>query len=168
MSIRTAKLRVLASCRSPLFDAPAHQRYDWWRHADLSKTLRTPGRRGGARGTALVGTGQLADGSTGRRPYPEECRRPWQPRSLDATPVMGIATTVMATMDMLPRASKDKTNPVVTLEPTFFSRLDAQPDPAPGAGRVGVFSPSLRTRGTFGRCLEARKSIRSKSTRQSR
>jgi putative NIF3 family GTP cyclohydrolase 1 type 2 len=69
---------------------------------------------------------------------------PWQPLSLDtfkagdpATPVTGIATTGMATMDVLTRASKDKANLVVTLEPAFFGRLDAQPDPAAGAGRGG-------------------------------
>ncbi len=57
---------------------------------------------------------------------------PWQPQSLDtfkagdpATPVTGIATTGMATMDVLTRASKAKANLIVTLEPTFFGRLDA-------------------------------------------
>ena len=68
----------------------------------------------------------------------------WQAQSLDtfkagdpATPVTGIATTGMATMDVLTRASKDKANLIITLEPTFFGRLDAQPDPAAGAGRAG-------------------------------
>uniref|UniRef100_Q022B6 Uncharacterized protein n=1 Tax=Solibacter usitatus (strain Ellin6076) TaxID=234267 RepID=Q022B6_SOLUE len=58
---------------------------------------------------------------------------PWQPESLDtfkagdpATPVTGIATTGMATMDVLNRASKARTNLVLTLEPTFFGRLDPQ------------------------------------------
>src|ERR1019366_1892894 len=58
---------------------------------------------------------------------------PWQPQSLDtfkagdpATPVTGIATTGMATMDVLTRASKDKANLVVTLGPSFSARLDAQ------------------------------------------
>jgi putative NIF3 family GTP cyclohydrolase 1 type 2 len=57
---------------------------------------------------------------------------PWQPQSLDAfkagapsTPVTGIATTGMAAMDVLTRASKAKANLIVTLEPTFFGRLDA-------------------------------------------
>src|ERR1035438_2791512 len=66
---------------------------------------------------------------------------PWQPQSLDtfkagdpATPVTGIATTGMATMDVLTRASKEKANLVITLQPTFFGRWDAQPDPGPGAG----------------------------------
>jgi NIF3 (NGG1p interacting factor 3) len=69
---------------------------------------------------------------------------PWQPQSLDtfkagdpATAVTGIATTGMATMDVLTRASKEKANLVITLEPTFFGRLDAQTDPATGAGRGG-------------------------------
>jgi putative NIF3 family GTP cyclohydrolase 1 type 2 len=59
---------------------------------------------------------------------------PWQPGSLDtfkagdpATEVAGIATSAMATMDVLTSASKEKTNLVVTLEPTFFGRLDAPP-----------------------------------------
>jgi len=57
---------------------------------------------------------------------------PWQSGSLDtfkagdpATEVAGIATTAMATMDVLTRALQAKANFVVTLEPTFFSRLDA-------------------------------------------
>ena len=67
----------------------------------------------------------------------------WQPESLDtfkagdpSTPVTGIATTAMATMDVLTRASKEKTNLVVTLEPTYFGRLDT---PANGGrGQTGV------------------------------
>jgi putative NIF3 family GTP cyclohydrolase 1 type 2 len=69
---------------------------------------------------------------------------PWQQQSLDTfkagdpnTPVTGIATTGMATMDVLTRASKVKANLVVTLESTFFGRLDAQPDPGAGSGRGG-------------------------------
>lgn len=57
---------------------------------------------------------------------------PGLPESLDtvkagdpATVITGIATTSMATMDVLTRASKEKANLVVTLEPTFFGRLDA-------------------------------------------
>ena len=41
-----------------------------------------------------------------------------------ATEVTGIATTAMATMDVLSRAAKAKTNFIVTLEPAFFGRLD--------------------------------------------
>ena len=69
---------------------------------------------------------------------------PWQPDSLDtfkagdpATEVTGIATTAMATMDVLARAAREKANLVVTLEPTFFGRLDAQPAPG-GRGPASV------------------------------
>ena len=59
----------------------------------------------------------------------------WQEQSLDgfkagdpAALVTGIATTGMATMDVLTRAVKEKTNLVVTLEPVFFSRTDTLPN----------------------------------------
>lgn len=41
-----------------------------------------------------------------------------------ATRVTGIATTAMATMDVLSRAVKEKSNLVVTLEPVFYGRMD--------------------------------------------
>jgi putative NIF3 family GTP cyclohydrolase 1 type 2 len=57
---------------------------------------------------------------------------PWRAGTLDtikagdpATEITGIATTAMATMDVLSRASKEKANLIVTLAPTFFGRLDA-------------------------------------------
>lgn len=69
---------------------------------------------------------------------------PWQPDSLDtfkagdpATEVTGIATTAMATMDVLTRATKEKANLIITLEPTYFGRLDAQPAPG-GRGQAGI------------------------------
>jgi putative NIF3 family GTP cyclohydrolase 1 type 2 len=40
------------------------------------------------------------------------------------TPVHGVATTAMATMDVLTRASKENANLIVTLEPVFFGRAD--------------------------------------------
>jgi putative NIF3 family GTP cyclohydrolase 1 type 2 len=56
---------------------------------------------------------------------------PWQTATLDgfksgepSTEVSGVATTAMATMDVLSRASQEKTNLVFTLEPLFFSRTD--------------------------------------------
>ena len=52
---------------------------------------------------------------------------PWQPPGDPAAPVKGIATTAMATMDVLTRAAKANINLIVTLEPTFFGHLDAQP-----------------------------------------
>ncbi len=51
----------------------------------------------------------------------------WQPPGDPATPVKGIATTAMATMDVLTRAVKANINLIVTLEPTFFDHLDAEP-----------------------------------------
>jgi hypothetical protein len=69
---------------------------------------------------------------------------PWRADSLDtfkagdpATPITGIATTAMATMDVLTRASKEKANLIVTLEPVYFGRLDAQPTSG-GRGQAGV------------------------------
>jgi putative NIF3 family GTP cyclohydrolase 1 type 2 len=69
---------------------------------------------------------------------------PLQPDSLDSIKagdpsqiVTGIATTGMATMDVLTRAVKEKANLIVTLEPVFFGRLDGQSPPAaPSAGRA--------------------------------
>jgi putative NIF3 family GTP cyclohydrolase 1 type 2 len=54
------------------------------------------------------------------------------------TPVKGIATTAMATLDVLKQASKAGTNLVITYEPTFFSRPDSPALPAPGRGFLGL------------------------------
>ncbi|MDR3699767.1 MAG: Nif3-like dinuclear metal center hexameric protein [Candidatus Sulfopaludibacter sp.] len=40
------------------------------------------------------------------------------------TPVHGMATTAMATLDVLTRASRENANLIVTLEPVFFGRAD--------------------------------------------
>src|SRR4051812_47018996 len=55
------------------------------------------------------------------------------------TPVKGIATTAMATMDVLKRASRAGSNLIITYEPTFFGRQDGPPAATPpGAnGRGG-------------------------------
>jgi putative NIF3 family GTP cyclohydrolase 1 type 2 len=50
------------------------------------------------------------------------------------TPVKGIATTAMATLDVLKLAVKAGANLVITAEPTFYSRADAA---TPSAGRRG-------------------------------
>jgi putative NIF3 family GTP cyclohydrolase 1 type 2 len=52
-----------------------------------------------------------------------------------STEITGIATTAMATMDVLSRAVREKTNLVLTLEPVFFSRTDAQAQAPPAGGR---------------------------------
>lgn len=48
-----------------------------------------------------------------------------------STPVKGIATTAMATIDVLKRASAAGTNLVITYEPTFFGRQDGPTPPPP-------------------------------------
>lgn len=59
---------------------------------------------------------------------------PWKADTVDTfkagdpdTPVTGIAVTMMATMDVLERASAKGLNFVITHEPTFYSHLD-KPD----------------------------------------
>jgi putative NIF3 family GTP cyclohydrolase 1 type 2 len=66
---------------------------------------------------------------------------PWQTGTLDgfkagepSIDVSGVATTAMATMDVLSRANREKTNLVLTLEPVFFSRTDGRVSPAASAG----------------------------------
>ena len=56
---------------------------------------------------------------------------PWREQTVDNliagasdTPVRGIATTMMATLDVLQRASAAGRNMVITHEPTFFSHQD--------------------------------------------
>jgi putative NIF3 family GTP cyclohydrolase 1 type 2 len=55
------------------------------------------------------------------------------------TPVKGIATTAMATVDVLKQALKAGMNLVITYEPTFFGRQDgAAPQAGAGRGPGGV------------------------------
>ena len=56
---------------------------------------------------------------------------PWQSDTVDTfkagnpdTPVTGVAVTMMATMDVLQRASAKGLNFVITHEPTFYAHLD--------------------------------------------
>src|SRR5215471_18331042 len=51
------------------------------------------------------------------------------------TPVQGIATTAMATLDVLKQAVKAGANFVITGEPTFYSKADSA---IPSGGRRGV------------------------------
>jgi putative NIF3 family GTP cyclohydrolase 1 type 2 len=60
---------------------------------------------------------------------------PWQKDTVDTfkagnpdTPVTGIAVTMMATMDVLQRASAQGLNLVITHEPTFYNHLDTPED----------------------------------------
>ena len=56
---------------------------------------------------------------------------PWQHDTVDTfkagnpdTQVTGIAVTMMATMDVLERASAKRLNFIITHEPTFYAHLD--------------------------------------------
>ncbi|HTP33719.1 MAG TPA: hypothetical protein VMJ75_16180 [Candidatus Acidoferrales bacterium] len=49
--------------------------------------------------------------------------------------VKGIATTAMATLDVLRQAVKANTNLILTYEPTFYSRADGRTPAAPTPGR---------------------------------
>jgi putative NIF3 family GTP cyclohydrolase 1 type 2 len=56
-----------------------------------------------------------------------------------SSPIKGIATTAMATLDVLRQALKAGANLILTYEPTFFGRQDgAAPPPAAGRGLGGV------------------------------
>ena len=75
------------------------------------------------------------------------------------TPVKGIATTAMATMDVLKQASKAGTNLIVTYEPTFFGRQEGPPaataagtsgrGPGRGAGAVAADDPVYKAKKEF-------------------
>jgi putative NIF3 family GTP cyclohydrolase 1 type 2 len=59
-----------------------------------------------------------------------------------STVVKGIATTAMATLDVLKQAAKANTNLVLTYEPTFYSRADGRPQAEAPSGRgPGGVSP---------------------------
>jgi putative NIF3 family GTP cyclohydrolase 1 type 2 len=56
--------------------------------------------------------------------------------------VKGIATTAMATLDVLKQSAKANANLVLTYEPTFYSRADGQaPSAAPGGRGPAGFGP---------------------------
>jgi putative NIF3 family GTP cyclohydrolase 1 type 2 len=57
------------------------------------------------------------------------------------TVVKGIATTAMATLDVLKEAAKTNSNLILTYEPTFYGRADGRTTAMPAGGR-GQFSVS--------------------------
>src|SRR5262245_24565685 len=74
----------------------------------------------------------------------ERLGREWPESGLDgfkagntATAVRGMATTAIATMDVLRQASKAGLNLIVTHEPAFFGIRDGAPPPAVSAGGRG-------------------------------
>ena len=71
---------------------------------------------------------------------------PWKEPTIDGikagdgnASVSGVAVTAMATMDVLARAVREKTNLIVSLEPVYFSHNDgpATPNPQTAGGRGG-------------------------------
>ncbi len=59
-----------------------------------------------------------------------------------STVASGVATTAMATLDVLSRAVREKTNLVLSLEPVFFSQTDGMAAASAAAGRgMGGVSP---------------------------
>lgn len=52
-----------------------------------------------------------------------------------STAVKGIATTAMATLDVLKEAVEASANLIVTYEPTFYGRADGRAAAAPATGR---------------------------------
>lgn len=72
----------------------------------------------------------------------------WQASTVDtfkagepSTPVTGVVTTSLATIDVLRRAVKAGANMVITSGPTFYSRADT---PTPPAGRGQGAAPQAR------------------------
>lgn len=67
--------------------------------------------------------------------------------------VKGIATTAMATLDVLKQAVQANANLILTYEPTFYGRQDAQPRPAAAPGRgptgFGPEDPVLKAKQEF-------------------
>lgn len=69
----------------------------------------------------------------------------WNPRTVDGfkagdpdTQVIGIATTSLATINVLDRAMKSGANLIITSEPTFFSRADSPTPPVRRSFRPGA------------------------------
>jgi putative NIF3 family GTP cyclohydrolase 1 type 2 len=67
--------------------------------------------------------------------------------------VKGIATTAMATVNVLKEAVKANANLILTYEPTFYSRADAhtpsQPTPGRGPGGVSPDDPVVKAKREF-------------------
>jgi putative NIF3 family GTP cyclohydrolase 1 type 2 len=63
-----------------------------------------------------------------------------------ATPVKGIATTAMATMEVVKQAAKNGANLVLTCEPTFFGRADGAGRGLPG---IAADDPVFRAKQDF-------------------
>ncbi len=85
--------------------------------------------------TIALASGQSKAGAPTAREIVERIKAhlgiPWRDQTVDTfkagdpdTPVTGIATTMMATFDVLKRAAASGKNLIITHEPTFYSHLD--------------------------------------------
>ncbi len=68
-----------------------------------------------------------------------------------STVARGIATTAMATMDVLKQAVKANANLILTYEPTFYSRADVPVESSPGrgGGAAGGSDPVVKAKREF-------------------
>ncbi|HTA43463.1 MAG TPA: Nif3-like dinuclear metal center hexameric protein [Bryobacteraceae bacterium] len=68
-----------------------------------------------------------------------------------STRVHGIATTAMATLDVLKQAIEAKTNLILTYEPAFYSRADGRTESTPGrgSGGFGADDPVVKAKREF-------------------
>ncbi len=93
-------------------------------------------------GTSLLSINTGGQTGTGKLTADEVIERirqhvgvPWQAQTVDTfkagnpgTPVKGICTTVMATMDVLEQSAASGKNLIITHEPTFWNHLDETKD----------------------------------------
>lgn len=107
----------------------------------------------------LAGAEPLTADATIRR-IQAELGGDWPPTSPDgfkagkpSTVVKGIATTAMATLDVLKQAVEANTNLLVTYEPAFYGRADGLAVPASSQGRApagfGADDPVLQAKREF-------------------
>ncbi len=66
-----------------------------------------------------------------------------------STVVKGIATTAMATLDVLKQAVKANTNLILTYEPTFYARADGQAPIGRGQGGFAADDPVIKAKREF-------------------
>jgi putative NIF3 family GTP cyclohydrolase 1 type 2 len=88
---------------------------------------------------AAAQTARAQDGTLSARQIIEQIQKnigvPWRSETVDTfkagdsdTPVRGIATTVMSTLDVLQRSAKAGLNLIITHEPTFYNHQDETKD----------------------------------------
>jgi putative NIF3 family GTP cyclohydrolase 1 type 2 len=106
----------------------------------------------GAAASPFIGGGRTAAASPTAQEIVDRIKMKlgvaWQATTVDSfkagdpsTPVTGIVTTSLATVDVMRRAVKAGANLIVTSGPTFYSRADS-PTPPAGRGRGAATPPS--------------------------